>query len=167
MKLNLQAAIDGKLDEQLNLALCEWLGWRSDGVWGNFWTSPSGNEHHEESGFKLPSHINTPESLGLVHEVEKKLSSKQHSTYLNQLQENCMDEWWAERHYTITTACATARQRVIAILQTVKPEVFGNFLCESCEESDVEKALEREPYAPAHWICPSCHGTYPEWTYPK
>lgn len=129
MKLNLQAAIDGKLDEQLNLALCEWLGWtfhppttdphtieykiQASACWippgANFWQITT-----------LPNHITAPESLGLVHEVEKQLTDMQHGHFRNCLGEVVGDVALFSRKFT----SATARQRVIAILQTVKPEIF-------------------------------------------
>lgn len=128
MKLNLQAAIDGKLDEQLNLALCEWLGWKqveqSDGDYINGpspvypWTN--GKEWVDESGEELPNHITARESLGLVHEVEKQLTDMQHGHFRNCLGEVVGDVALFSRKFT----SATARQRVIAILQTVKPEIF-------------------------------------------
>ena len=129
MKLNLQAAIDGELDEQLNLALCEWLGMfdikplrrttrkgkeAPDGVVLWYCSRHSGGWAEWE---KLPNHIAAPESLGLVHEVEKLLLQDLHARWMIELCKITNDSFWS-------TTRATARQRVIAILQTVKPEIF-------------------------------------------
>lgn len=38
-------------------------------------------------------------------------------------------------------------------------------LCDHCKECDVNKSEGQEPYSGPHWICPSCHSTYPEEKY--
>lgn len=128
MKLNLQAAIDGKNDHELNLALCEWLGWTRIRMASTpnerFLVGvPKGLIANEE---RIPNHITAPESLGLVHEVEKTLQRLDDAT--TQLRPT-----WSKYVATLYKMCdsnkgslthATARQRVIAILLTTKPEIF-------------------------------------------
>jgi len=132
MKINLQAAIDGKIDAELNLALCEWLGWKPHSELDNRWCAP-----HQTTAplvvdlIPLPNHITAAESLGRVHEVEKKLQN-QELAYQDNLAGivDAGDEstyWWEACHYRHRLITATARQRVIALLQTVKPEIFEYF----------------------------------------
>lgn len=130
MKLNLQAAIDGKIDEQLNLALCEWLGWApwsAENVGaaarlfnGDVWYRLP-HEDTIATPAQIPNHISAPESLGLVHEVETTLTTKQQLFYQGNLSIVSGNSKTPGQWYNIH---ATARQRVIAILQTVKPEIF-------------------------------------------
>jgi len=119
MKLNLSDALSGTLDEQLNLALCEWRGWKDihfSECWGNV-TIGTLEEPQTNSYKRLPNHITAPESLGLVHEVEKGLTHEQNMLWISYIDELVDFDGLAARR-------ATARQRVIALLMTVKPELF-------------------------------------------
>jgi hypothetical protein len=102
-------------DEQLNIAICEWRRWKI---------------HEDGYGFApnmpafcmlLPSHITGIEALGNMHEAEKRLTREQLMRYTDTL----CDECGSDRDPDIAMLiCLTARQRAIALLRVVKPEVF-------------------------------------------
>lgn len=106
-------------DEQLNIAICEWRGWKSvvfNAPTGKFWgKAPNGKYALTEP----PSHILGLEALGNMHEAEKGLTKEQKylvGKYCDQLEKECGSR---ELAYF-----ATARQRAIALLRVVKPEAF-------------------------------------------
>lgn len=108
-------------EEQLNIAICEWRGWKPRlsnlPVERNLWLSPDGT--HERVAFGLPSHIIGIEALGNMHAAEKWLTKEQKylvGGYCDLLEKECGSR---ELAYF-----ATARQRLIALLRVVKPEVF-------------------------------------------
>ena len=116
MKLNLQDAIDGKNDHELNLALCEWLGWVFVRLSSYRDKRPVYRGPTSESlTTELPNYITAPESLGLAHEVEKKLTSQQLWCYRIHLATQFADH---PDDGFVKAIHATARQRV------VKPEIF-------------------------------------------
>lgn len=111
-------------DEELNIAICEWRGWRDchyslasvidDDPFSSrkfIGIPPSGVTHK-----KLPSHITGIEALGNMHEAEKGLNPEQLNQYRHSLSDVCGG-------YTVAVS-ATARQRAIALLRVVKPEIF-------------------------------------------
>lgn len=107
-------------DEQLNIAICEWRGWEKASSGG--WIAPA-TRHGATS--KLPSHITGIEALGNMREAEKGLTENQKQDYANQIATELKAErvlWKEVDDFAILSA--TARQRAIALLRVVKPEVF-------------------------------------------
>lgn len=119
-------------DEQLNIAICEARGWKK--VMHDCWEkngSYAGTCGRSDYA-QLPSHITGIEALGHMAEAEKALDSlsmDERSKWLDYLAMEC--EWpntknaadlRFETHYL--SVRATARQRAIAFLRVVKPELF-------------------------------------------
>lgn len=114
-------------DEQLNIAICEWRGWKQVALGG--WKNPNGKQVHCSQG-KLPNHLTGISSLGHMHEAEKRLTDLQYAQFTRELRLLTKPEGFGdyvfqavfkhERDYL----SATARQRAIALLHVVKPELF-------------------------------------------
>lgn len=148
--MNLQDAINGKLDNELNAAFQEAFEPRLfviykpiHGEWGYYREKGAGYTSRdkawrvtEQEGAKYvtgrktdpdrvilhpaPQHdyINALESLGLVHEAEKTLSYEQRCKNTDNLEMVIGGPAYKPATY------ADARQRVIAIMLTIKPEIF-------------------------------------------
>lgn len=88
-------------DEQLNIEICKWRGWKFE---------------------SRTSHIT---DLNAMHEAEKGLTVSQAESFgmflEEQLNENCGHECAAQCY----DWHATSRQRAIALLRVVKPELFN------------------------------------------
>lgn len=122
-------------DEQLNIELCQWLGWEQCGptICPPLCTGyPPGARGRNESVKALPSH---PTDLNAMAIAEQKLENWQWSEYTMALrrviQSECnKPECYApgtERSQLIADFWfyhASARQRLIAMLRVVKPELF-------------------------------------------
>lgn len=117
----------------VNVEICKWRGWKykkhkvnlgdiADSVgWELGWVPPKGVVPNPKE--ILPSHIIGPKALGNMHETEKALESIAptlgipcRSLYLKELSKITGDYCWEMTH-------ATARQRAIALLRLVKPEL--------------------------------------------
>jgi hypothetical protein len=119
-------------DEQLNIAICEWRGWTDIGSNG-FGFAPTpllkyGVAHKQQ----LPSHITGVEALGNMHEAEKGLESVDalesrrefisHLMRLVGVSPDMEGKWSFVQDFALTHS--TARQRAVALLRVVKPELF-------------------------------------------
>lgn len=123
-------------DDELNIDICKWIGWSYDAS-TDFWrkSKPDGHDFliHGDKGKPtyLPDHIDGIKALGNMHAAEENLTPDQqadYSWYLNSLHptatlDACQDDksWRWEAFKLIH---ATARQRAIALLMVVRPEVF-------------------------------------------
>ena len=100
-------------DEQLNLAMCEWMGWKKTGSATLPWTD--GDDIWTELP---PNYLSDHSPRRLLEEAEARLTKEQQPRYVDAL-------WRITQHTRIfASVSASARQRVIAILKTVKPELF-------------------------------------------
>lgn len=120
-------------DEHLNLAMCEWMGWTFDpscGPLGAPWRKPNTPAWDGDSwsgrAEALPNYLSDDSPRRLLNEAEARLTDVQFIRFaatLNGL-------WLADNPQPankmglLRTVSATARQRTIAILQTIKPELF-------------------------------------------
>lgn len=124
-------------DEQLNLAMCEWMGWKKDDL--GFWRTPKGYYAQNQTwlyGNVIPDYLSDDSPRRLLNEAEAKLTPAQSREYsgmlLTLLGFNCEIPFFTEcgsatvefEQMCCALRSSTARQRVIAILQTVKPELF-------------------------------------------
>ena len=108
-------------DEELNLAICEWIGWtyspyappEMKAVATACWFPPGYTGHREQ---QLPNYLSDDSPRRLLNEAEARLSDTEYLAF------NARLNGAAERFRNYVSA--NARQRVIAILQTVKPEIF-------------------------------------------
>lgn len=109
-------------DEEINVAICEWRGWK------NTKEKPALYWKDGEWSFvgELPNHLTGIEALGHMHEATLTLDAEKSRKFcfaLEQVVKETTPEnegrWW-EFH----CLNATARQRAIALLRTVKPELF-------------------------------------------
>lgn len=111
-------------DEQLNLAMCEWMGWtpQPDGPKDILrkWFPPGLQNTNDAADLAyLPNYLSDDSPRQMINEAEEKLDSQQKITYTNHLMRSIY-----VIGYRWILVSATARQRVIAILKTVKPELF-------------------------------------------
>lgn len=129
-KLTIESALRGEHDEYLNQKLCEWLGWKQ--------CDPSLFKtdlfylrgHGFRTRAQLPDHINGESALGHCHEAEKRLSLYQKMQYAEKLYRlpdigtlrDCEDETDFETVFQLIHA--DGRQRTVALLLTVRPEIF-------------------------------------------
>lgn len=133
-------------DEELNRAICEWRNLcvvekeRNEHriVWlikspdeepiGEFGGPLTWTPTLADAKAFLPNHTTAPEALGNMHEAEKRLATEeQQYLYLCALESIAWEEESAERPRSLScwpVHCATARQRAIALLHVVKPELF-------------------------------------------
>lgn len=129
IKINITEALEGKHDEQLNVVLCELMGWkfhppttephtveykiRASACWippgADFWQITT-----------IQNYIN---SLDRMHEVEKKLTDAQWELYRAYLFD-FMPKSFALPDCERSSIHATARQRGVAFLRTMRPEIF-------------------------------------------
>lgn len=107
-------------DEQLNAEICKWWGWTEISDTPGYWRgiSPHGML------LPLPNHIYGPEALNNIHKVENRLSDDEYGVFVNHLKSMYLEitkglTW----HGALS---APARQRAIALLHVVKPELFSN-----------------------------------------
>ena len=113
-------------DEQLNLAMCEWMGDAdSEGLLIRYAGTPS--ESH--TALPLPNYLSDDSPRRLLNEAEARLTAQQRITYWINVGEQVAKPTTESGKTFKTTSdadrmMANARQRVIAILQTVKPEMF-------------------------------------------
>lgn len=112
-------------DEQLNLAICEWRGWEfqsNDPQPNESVRPPSGPLVRYSS---VPSHIIGIEALGNMHEVIMSLNNNMRDLVNDQLVEDTGAGVDSTELSDLDAAInATARQRAIALLHVVKPELF-------------------------------------------
>ena len=106
-----------EIDEQLNIAMCEWMGWRKS-PFG--WCAPETNELCTP-----PNYLSDDSPRRLLNEAEARLTPDQWNDRCLNLMRLTMpgveyEDAWSERDYV----SASARQRTIAILRIVKPEIF-------------------------------------------
>lgn len=123
--LKLQDCLDGKHDPELNSAMCKWVGWEhhpSDDDHVYVWRSP------EREWFSVaPNYLSPDSPRRLLDEAEASLTDEEYRKYERRLEDTKADEWYADKsggrmkHAPISS---TARQRTIAILKVVKPEMF-------------------------------------------
>lgn len=129
-------------DEQLNLAMCEWMGWKrhaiskadpfvcercgmhyARSIWREWevaylWCPKDGQE-------SPPNYLSEDSPRRLLNEAEAQLTAIERINYVDNL--NRCDGFYNaanDRQQLFRFASATERQRVVAILQTVKPEMF-------------------------------------------
>lgn len=115
-------------DEQLNIAICEWRGWTSivADVTGRYCGYHLKDKPERHTRDYLPSHILGIEALGNMHEVEKEAYKKEPIGFATKYDEAIRDIT-AKAHDVLEynySWHATARQRAIALLRVVKPELF-------------------------------------------
>jgi len=111
-------------DEEMNVAICEWLGWEvlKEGYgafeWGWF------NEASHNPPKCLPNHVTGIEALAHLHEAEKRLKAEEGEDikYRELLievmssKDGCYPEPWIWH--------ATSRQRAKALCRIIKPSLF-------------------------------------------
>lgn len=107
-------------DEQLNLAILEWMGWY-DYIDADIKTRWKNRCSDEDVGSK-PDYISDDSPRRLLNDAEAKLN-REHGPmawldYTDILRKACGIE------QACASVSASARQRVIAILQVVKPDMF-------------------------------------------
>ena len=108
-------------DEQLNIAICEWRGWTRR-VGSIDWLNKIGIR---VGAHQLPSHITGIEALGNMHEAEKGLTYENHIRFGQKLAQICGDDFYEYKtHWSRDAVSATARQRAIALLRVVRPNLF-------------------------------------------
>jgi hypothetical protein len=106
-------------EQELNVALCEWRGWKNNLDILDCWNDPQGFVHAN-----LPNHIDDITSLGHVHEAEKGLTDEQYNTtYWSLLHSRASVGYGVGEGNSIPrrVLSATAKQRTIAILTVVNP----------------------------------------------
>lgn len=111
-------------DSELNEEICKWQGWKNCGKLFP-WIPPKGfvgkNKGLSQPHKHLPSHILGLEALGNMNEAEKGLTESQHTAFRTMLANNL----GLSPHYSFReVVSASARQRGIALLHVVKPELF-------------------------------------------
>ena len=110
-------------DQELNLAMCEWMGWEKaeTGLWYLFGAvSDDGLPGHYDT--ELPDYLSDESPRRLINEAEARLTEDEKDAFCDRLERDLIDAGMHQRKFKMISA--TARQRVIAILQTVKPEIF-------------------------------------------
>ena len=126
-------------DEQLNLAMCEWMGWTNIGRHFEPSSLVSGippHPHHTKHLELIPNYLSDDSPRRLLNEAEAKLTAAQSREYSGRLlihlgfnREIPFFTKSGSATVEFELMCgalrsATARQRTIAILKTVKPEMF-------------------------------------------
>lgn len=107
-------------DEEMNVAICEWLGWEvlKEGYgafeWGWF------NEASHNPPKCLPNHVTGIEALGHLHEAEKRLRTPM-GDESDRMVEDRMHRYAELLNYAID---ATSRQRAEALCRIIKPSLF-------------------------------------------
>lgn len=108
-------------DEQLNEEICKWRGW----TWQDIGNGQLRLKLTTDWNKPLPSHILGPEALGNMMEVEKGLTKQEWRSYFDALMEVTeINDSSITADWCRNLVSATARQRAIALLQVVKPELF-------------------------------------------
>ena len=112
-------------DEQLNVSICEWMGWTNIGR--HF--EPSGlvsgtppNPHHAKHLELIPNYLSDDSPRRLLNEAEARLTEQQFEDYYEAVES--MTPVGRPQHKRRAFLSASARQRTIAILKTVNPEMF-------------------------------------------
>jgi hypothetical protein len=109
-------------DEQLNHHLCEWLGWTDFYQIGDRrFGIPPLQKNNGDNYRLIPNHLSGIEALGHVHAAEKMAFNESPKLWTEYLDVQ-LPAVVAESDNAVE--CATARQRTIAILRVVKPEIF-------------------------------------------
>ena len=116
-------------DEQLNVSMCEWMGWTNIGRHFEPSSLVSGippHPHHTKHLELIPNYLSDDSPRRLLNEAEARLTDKQWGDYAHNLFDitHPHDECGSFEGIVQATCHATARQRTIAILKTVKPEMF-------------------------------------------
>lgn len=109
-------------NEELNIAICEWRGWRQTRI--TYWMNPN---DYSDIRSELPSHILGIEALGNMHEAEKELRGSDEQFYNNLTYHERYHHYLAylnETPYSSGGKTATSQQRAIALTRVVKPELF-------------------------------------------
>lgn len=110
--------------EQLNVVLCEWLGWTEIFNGSGYHPEQSAKLAELHNGGKwhspLPNHLSPTLGLSLLHEAEKRLTREQVTQYVTELRGFQAPENW-EGCWGISADCLT---RLTALVRVVKPEVF-------------------------------------------
>lgn len=110
-------------NEEMNIAICEWLGWTPHSIRAenSMWFRP--NEKHRllERTKQLPDHITGPEALGNMHEAEERLAWDQLMKYADLLCDECSSDTNPDM---VAIIHLTAEKRALAFLRVVKPEIF-------------------------------------------
>ena len=104
-------------DAQLNVTVCEWMGWYSylDADCKTRWHNRITGEDADEQ----PDYTSDDSPRRLLNEAEARLSIDQKFSFIRNL---CRLLGVSSADFAFINA--TARQRTIAILKTVKPEMF-------------------------------------------
>lgn len=108
-------------DEQLNLAMCEWMGWLclAEIDFGGP-VKLMGRRTRDALGLEVvDNYLSDDSPRRLLNEAEAKLTHDQYHTGYKQTLAVLVGLSGNMRVHS-----ATARQRVVAILQVVKPELF-------------------------------------------
>lgn len=115
-------------DEQLNVSICEWMGWKlatdisvKEGE-PNPWKHP----HCARWESSPPNFLSDDSPRRLLNEAEARLTHGQQGSYMAKLynQTTAHEQGISPNQHWFACANASARQRAIAILKTVKPEIF-------------------------------------------
>lgn len=119
----MEAPVRRMTDQEYNLKMCEWMGWAKkhcERCACETWHSPAGDCAGKGDFENLPNYLSDDSPRWLLNEAEARLTNPQRFSYEAELTLLCVDDG-----YPLPNNCmATARQRVIAILQVVKPELF-------------------------------------------
>lgn len=111
-------------DEEMNVAICEWLGWEvlKEGYgafeWGWF------NEASHNPPKFLPNHVAGIEALGHLHEAEKRLTDSQFYDYHQHLQLLTHHTKISVDEHFRAVLSSTPRQRAEALCRIIKPSLF-------------------------------------------
>lgn len=132
-------------DTELNLAMCEWMGWKREWNDAIGWIvyEPDGRHNYcdpdpkaEWEIHRLPNYLSDDSPRRLLNEAEAKLTGASRWEFILRLicqQEGSnisVHDWQQLKHAqfkapgVFPAVFTTARHRVIALLQTVKPEMF-------------------------------------------
>ncbi len=110
-------------DSDLNLAMAEWMGWykiHGAEVYEWSWMNKNGSGCND-----LPDYLSDDSPRRLLNEAEARLTKEQQKFYFEALKDVVdidSDEFISK--WMLELVGASARQRTIAILKTVKPEIF-------------------------------------------
>lgn len=120
-------------DDEINEEICKWLGWKREHLASNTnWFPPKENWPNYNPVMREgeidvngpPNHLIGPEALGHIHEAEKRLTDDEYGSFATTLLKSAQEEGKTNAERGRLTLSAGARQRAIALLRVVKPELF-------------------------------------------
>ena len=103
-------------DDQLNLAMCKWMGWKREyerQYSRSVWVSPSGSAYPFDE--QLPNYLSDHSPRHLLNDAEARLTDDQKTEYRSRLFNDSECE---------APVFANAKRRVINLLKVVEPSLF-------------------------------------------